>query len=110
MAGNANSARASVWNTAHEEYVRLTQQLAKCQPHERDALERAVADQQDDLLETEAPSLRALFAKLEILFEGQMDGLDPESEAKRLVLEDLDTLITDATEMIGLKADAESAT
>jgi hypothetical protein len=110
MAENANSARTCAWNTAYNQYLNLAHQLAQAQPHERDALERAVADQQEDLLDTEAASLRALFVKLEILFEGQIDGLDPESEAKRLILEDLDTLITQATDVIGLKADAGSST
>jgi hypothetical protein len=102
MAEFANSARASVWNTTYEEYLRLNEKLAKCAPNERDVLERAIAAQQEDLLDTAAPTLTALHAKLEILFEGQMNGLDAESEAKRLVLEDLNDRITEATDLIGI--------
>jgi hypothetical protein len=100
VAETANN-RLVAWNTTYNEYLKLTHQLAQCQPHERDALERAAAEQQDDVLQTEAPSLRAVFAKLEILFEGQMDSLDPESEAKRLVLEDLHDITVDLRELIG---------
>jgi hypothetical protein len=109
MAANANSARTSVWNTAHEEYIRLTRQLAECPPHDRDGLERRIAAQQEDLLDTPAPTLTALHAKLEILFEGQMNGLDAESEAKRLMLEDLNDLLTEATELIGITVDTASS-
>jgi hypothetical protein len=101
--------RASAWNTSYQNYLKLSQQLAQCQPNERNVLERAIAAQQEDLLDTAAPTLTALHAKLEILFEGQMSGLDAESEAKRLVLEDLNDLISEATELIGITIDTPSS-
>jgi hypothetical protein len=42
--------------------------------------------------------------KLELLFEGQLIGLDPESEYRRLVLEDLSDLIDGTRELIGDRA------
>jgi hypothetical protein len=102
MAANANSARRSVWNTAHEEYIRLTKQLAQCQPNERNVLERAIAAQEEDLLDTPAASLDGVRVKLEILFDGQMTGLDAESEARRLVVEDVHKLATELDDLIGL--------
>jgi hypothetical protein len=109
MADDANSARASVWNTIYNQYLNLTQQLEQCSQKERDATERAIAAQQEDLLDTPAPTLTALHAKLEILFEGQMNGLDAESEAKRLVLEDLHDITVDLRELAGADSEMKAA-
>jgi hypothetical protein len=108
MAENAHTARATAWNTAHNEYLALTQKLAKCPPEERDTLERVLAAQEEDLLDTPAASLDAVRVKLEILFDGQMIGLDAESEARRLVLEDVHNLATELDDLVGLKSTPQS--
>jgi hypothetical protein len=94
--------RASAWNTSYQNYLKLSQQLAQCQPNERNVLERAVAAQEQDLLDTPAASLDGVRVKLEILFDGQMTGLDAESEARRLVVEDVHKLATELDDLIGL--------
>jgi hypothetical protein len=104
MAIDANSARRAAWNTAYNEYLNLNQRLADCPAEERDALERAIANQEEDILDTPAPSLSALLIKLELLFEGQLDGLHAEAEHRRLVIEDLSDLIGETRELIGERA------
>ena len=101
MAIDATTARHQEWKCALTKLNELNQSLAQCQPQEREALERAIADQEDDVLNTPAPSFTALFTKLELLFEGQMDGLDAEAEHRRLVIEDLSDLIAETREILG---------
>jgi hypothetical protein len=101
MAIDANSARQAAWNTTYNRYLALSQQLDSCSADRRDQLERAVADQQEDVLDTPAPSFSALLTKLELLFEGQLEGLDAEAEHRRLVIEDLNDLVEETREIIG---------
>jgi hypothetical protein len=101
--------RATAWNTSYQNYLNLTRQLARCPRHECEALERAVASQQEDLLDTPAPTLKAIVTKLEILFEGQMSGLDAESEAKRLILEDIHDLTAELDKLIAGSSSAEAS-
>ena len=104
MADQPTNTRRALWETAFNELTALNQKLDQCQPHERDALERAIADQEDDVLDTPAPSFSALLTKLEMLFEGQLEGLDAEAEHRRLVIEDLSDLIEETRELIGERA------
>lgn len=103
MAIEANSAAHAAWNTEYTRYLNLSQKLDQCGPEDRDALERALADQEDDLLNTSAPSLEAVRTKAELIF-GELLGLDPETEYRRLLLEDLSDLIAEARELIGGRA------
>jgi hypothetical protein len=96
--------RRALWETAFNELTALNQKLDQCQPQDRDALERAIAAQEEDVLDTPAPSFDAVRIKLELLFEGQLLGLDPETEYRRLVLEDLSGLIAEGQELIGARA------
>ncbi|WP_166038990.1 hypothetical protein [Sphingosinicella sp. YJ22] len=93
--------RRAAWDKMYGAYLDLNQRLEQAQPHERDALERAVAAQQDALLNLNAPSFLAVMHKLEVLWEGQLDGLDQESEEKRLIVEDLSDLIAEGATIIG---------
>jgi hypothetical protein len=101
MASNATTARHEEWKRSFTKLTELNEKLDQCQPHERDALERAIADQEEDILDTPAPSFSALRIKLELLFEGQLEGLDSEAEHRRLLLEDLGDLIAETRELIG---------
>jgi hypothetical protein len=100
MTIEATNALKDEWKRLFTELTELNQQLAECEPHQRDALERAIADKEEDLLDTPAPSLQALRAKLELHF-GILIGLDQETEQRRLILEDLEGLIAEATELLG---------
>ena len=100
MTIDATNALREEWKRLSTELTELNQQLAQCEPHQRDALERAVADKEEDLLDTPAPSLGALRAKLEMHF-GDLIGLDQETEQRRLILEDLEGLIVAAAELLG---------
>ena len=104
MAIDATTARHQEWKCALTKLNDLNLSLAQCQPHERETLERAIADQEDDVLDTPAPSFSALLTKLELLFEGQLDGLDSEAEHRRLVIEDLSDLTAETRELIGERA------
>lgn len=104
MADEPIITRCALWETAFNKLTELNQQLDQCQPQDREALERAVADQEDDLLDTPSPSFSALLTKLELLFEGQLEGLHPEAEHRRLVIEDLSDLIEETRDLIGERA------
>ena len=101
MAIDATTARHQEWKCALTKLNELNQKLAQCQPHERDALERAIAEQEEDVLDTSAPSFNALLIKLELLFEGQLEGLHPDAEYRRLLIEDLSELIAASQDLIG---------
>lgn len=93
--------RRAAWDNTYNEYLKLNQRLEQAQPHERRALERALADAQDDLLDTPAPTLEAVRAKLYALFDGELHGLDQASEERRLLIEDLETLIQAQRDLLG---------
>src|SRR5262245_6138374 len=101
MADTPLSAPDGAWNTLHAHYVNLIQQLEQAQPHDRDALERSIAAAQDELLDTPAPTFTAVCQKLEMIWEGEMLGLDQASEERRLVLEDLESLIQAQHKLLG---------
>jgi hypothetical protein len=102
MADNATNTQASAWNTTFANYTQLTQRLDHAQRQERDQVEREICALQDELLDSPAPTLTAVLQKLEILFEGQIHGLDQGSEERRLVLEDLEGLIQAQRELLGV--------
>jgi hypothetical protein len=104
MAIDATTARHQEWKCALTKLNELNQSLASCQPHERGALERAIADQEEDVLDTPAPSFSALLTKLELLFQGQLEGLNSEAEQRRLVIEDLSDLISETRELVGAQS------
>ena len=64
MADTPLSAPDSAWNTLHENYLDLIRALDGARPQERGGLEHAIADVQDDLLDTPAPSFTAVIQKL----------------------------------------------
>lgn len=101
MADAATTTQAHAWNTAFTHYTQLSHSLEQAPPHERDQAERDIVALQEELLDTPAPTLTAVMQKLEILFEGQMHGLDQASEERRLILEDLEGLILAQRELLG---------
>jgi hypothetical protein len=101
MAIDATNARQASWERAIKNLDELNQKLVAASGQERDALERAIAEQEEDLLDTPACDFRQVHFKLELLFSEQLNGLDPESEARRLVLEDLEGLITATRHLLG---------
>jgi hypothetical protein len=101
MATNTSTTRRASWERAYRKYTAINHRLEQAQPHERDQLEQAVAAQQEDLLEMNAPHLVGVLHKLEVLWEGQLEGLDQESEFKRLILEDLSDLCAQGAAVIG---------
>lgn len=100
MAIDATTERRAEWECAMTTYQNLNQKLIEAPEKDRDALERAVADQEEDLLQTEAPSISAVIKKLYWLWEGTLIGIDPETEARRLILEDLETLVAESTALL----------
>lgn len=104
MADKAHTARARAWNTAFEKYQNLNQRLIEERnPHQRDALERAVAAQEEQLLELPSPHFAAVIRKLELLWDYQLEGLDGETAARQLVLEDLNDLILEQSQLPGVQ-------
>jgi len=97
MAVYGLSASHDAWNTQYAHYLNLTQQLEHARPFERDALERARADAQDDLMALPAPTLTAVLHKLEIRWEDQLS----EEDERRLILDDLADLIQAQSALLG---------
>lgn len=106
MASKALNARAQRWKTTFEKYLSLNQRLIEAPAHERDALEREVAAQEEQLLELPAPHFTAVIRKLELLWECQLDGTDDETAARLLVLEDLGDLILEQSQLLGVQLPA----
>lgn len=100
MADNATTERRAAWERAMRNYENMNQKLIEAPAKDRDALERAIADQEEDLLDTPAPSISAVVRKLYWLWDGQLFGIDPETEARRLILEDLETLVAETTALL----------
>ena len=101
MAIDVTTARRENWKRLIENLQDLNGRLIVAPAKESDALERAIAAQEEDLLDTPAPSFSAVATKLELLWCCHLDGLDAESEAKRLVLEDLSDLIAETRHILG---------
>lgn len=101
MATDASNTRRENWKGLVQALQTLNERLVETPAKDRDALERAIAAQEEDLLDTPAPSFGAVITKLELLWSEQMDGLDVESEAKRLILEDLGDLIAENRQLLG---------
>ena len=101
MTDQASTIRRAKWNSAFTKYTKLNQKLAQAQGPEAEALERAVAAQQDELLDLTSPTLAAVRIKLNILWEVDLDGFDQASEEKRLILEDLHDLGAELGELLG---------
>lgn len=97
MAVEALSASHDAWNTQYAHYLSLTQQLDQAPPLERDALERARVDAQEELMTLPAPTLTAVLHKLEIRWEDKLSGDDE----RRLILEDLSDLIQAQSALLG---------
>lgn len=102
MAFDATNARRENWKRLFEVYQDLSKRLVEAPAKDQDALERAIAAQEDDLLDTPAPSFSAVLFKIEqLLWSQDLHGLDPESEAKRLIVEDLGALIAENRQLLG---------
>ena len=94
--------RRTAWEKTYNTYLNLNQRLIQARADERDALERAVAAQEEQLLELPAPHFTAVIRKLELLWECQLDGTDDETAARLLVLEDLGDLILEQSQLLGV--------
>ena len=101
MAKQPHSAPDGAWNEKFAQYQNLNQRLVEAPAHARDALEREIADVEDDLLDSPAPSFSAVMHKLGIMWSADMLAIDQASEEKRLILEDLEGLIQAQRELLG---------
>ena len=100
MTDKATTTRRARWNSSFAKYTKLSQKLAQAQGPEAEALERAVAAQQDELLDLTSPTLAAVRVKLNIIWEADLEGLDQASEEERLILEDLHDLGAELGELL----------
>lgn len=96
--------RRTAWEKTYTEYQSLNHKLAQAEGPDVDRLERAVAAQQDELLDLPAPSIAAVIAKLSILWEIDLEKPDQDGRQKALVIEDLQDLSCEAAALIGASA------
>jgi hypothetical protein len=103
MPAKANKTRRAQWERAFHTYVDLNLRLEAAQePQAIEKLGQALAKQQDELMELRAPTLTAVLQKLYILWgETDLHGLDSDSEEKRVILEDIEELITETAHLLG---------
>jgi hypothetical protein len=93
MADAAPITPAARWTSAMNLLHSLNEQLIGCHEQDRDRLERSVAEQEDVLLELEAPHLMAVVEKLKLLFDLDLDKPDRDGFIKSQIVEDLESLI-----------------
>jgi len=105
MATKATINRRVSWKRAYRKYTDLNQRIEQAQFHELDALGRALATQTDRLLELPAPSFAAVLQKLGILWEADIEKPNQDAEEKRLILEDMQDLITESAQLLGIEQD-----
>jgi hypothetical protein len=101
MASNATNARTAEWERAFSKLTELNHALIAAPEKDRAQIERAVAAQEEDVLDTPAPSFSAVLSKLYLLWYADLEGLDPEAEAKRLLLEDMEYPIGEGSSLLG---------
>lgn len=101
MAMDANTASAAAWKAEYQKYRELNLSLNQAPREKADAIERAIAEQEDLLLELEAPSIAAVLQKLEILFETDLEKPDRDGAEKRLIIDDLARLHDEAEMLVG---------
>lgn len=101
MAMDANTASAAAWKAEHQKYRELNVSLNQAPPEKADAIELAIAEQEELLLGLEAPSIAAVLQKLEILFETDLDKPDRDGAEKRLIIDDLARLHDEAELLVG---------
>ena len=101
MAANAVS-RARAWHKAEITYLNLKQRLDDAPAGEAVALQRALAEAQDALMDLPAPSFPAVRRKLEILWELDMEKPDRDGAEKLLIIEDLTDLVEEAGMTLGI--------
>jgi hypothetical protein len=93
MADHADSTTLARWNSAQNILHTLNQKLNLAQGQLRDKLERAVAEQEELVLELPAPHLLAVSQKLRLLFDVDVDKPDHDGLVKRRLVDDLGALI-----------------
>lgn len=103
MATEVLNASARAWKAALEKYRELSLSLSLNQaPTEKvDAIERAIAEQEDLLLGLRAPSIAAVLQKLEILFDTDLEKPDRDGAEKRQIIDDLGRLHDEAALLLG---------
>ena len=88
MADTPTTTVARAWASTTSVINNLRQQL-DTEPGNRRAIEDRLADAEDQLLDLAAPDLQGTIRKLELLWEGQLHGMDRDSMRKLTVLDDL---------------------
>lgn len=101
MASEALNASTAAWKAEYQKYRELTLSMNQAPAGKADAIERAIAEQEDLLLGLEAPSIAAVLQKLEILFETDLDKPDRDGAEKRLIIDDLARLHDEAELLVG---------
>src|SRR3546814_905554 len=101
MADKPHSAPDGAWNTQYANYLNLHERLLGAPAHQRDAIEEAIVEVQDNLLDRPAPSFAAVKQKLEMLWETELHGLDQASRERRLILKDISGLIQAQSTLLG---------
>lgn len=93
MAEASPTTPAVRWNNALAVLHNLNMKLIETPPHKAEAIETAIAGQEEVLLELDAPHLMGVVSKLELLWSVDLDKPDRDGDAKRLVVADLSNLI-----------------
>src|SRR3546814_2959628 len=101
MADKPHSAPDGAWNTQYANYLNLHESLLGAPAHQRDAIEEAIVEVQDNLLARTAPSFAAVKQKLEMLWETELHGLDQASRERRLILKAISDMIHAESPLLG---------
>jgi hypothetical protein len=81
------------WNNATTVLHNLNLKLIEAPTHQVDALEVEIASQEEVVLGLEAPHLRAVLSKLQLLWSVDLNNPDYDGQTKRRIVADLSNLI-----------------
>jgi hypothetical protein len=103
MAAAATTKRRALWEREYQKYAELNLNLAVADapPQQVEKIGNAIAKQIDVLLEMPAASIAQVIAKLQIIWEADLEKPDRDGAEKLQIIEDLRDLADEARELIG---------
>ena len=93
MANSSPNTPIARWNDAATVLHNLNLKLIQAPAENADALEVAIAKQEDVVLSLESPHLAAVVTKLQLLWSVDLDKPDRDGDTKRCIVTDLSNLI-----------------
>jgi muramidase (phage lysozyme) len=103
MAAKPTKTARALWEREYQKYAELNLNLAVAEapPQQLEKIGNAIAKQIDILLELPAGSIAQVIAKLQIIWEADLEKPDRDGAEKLQIIDDLHDLADEARELIG---------